>query len=102
MARVTVFIPDDLLENALEKYALETGAIGEVKVSHVVQGTLLMYTLAGPTRADASERGRLETLRAVRAAVAALGDVEATLSQAAPVKRRVRRYSPGRRAQRGT
>lgn len=91
LARVTVHIPDDLLNEAVKAYG-ESPEAGKFSptVSGLVQASLRSL-LDRPARAERSERGRLETLRAVRAAQVALHDVELTLVQEAPVRRRVRR-----------
>jgi hypothetical protein len=74
--------------------AYGSGRRSKVNRSRMVSEALVAYVEPLP-RAERSERGRLETLRATRAARQALDDLEATLTQAAPVQRRVRRY-PGR------
>lgn len=96
MARVTVFIPDDVFAQARAGYIERTEAGGEgVNVSRMVTEALTAYHRPTP-RAEASERGRIETLRGLRAARVALDDLEAMLTQAAPVRRRVRRHPPRR------
>lgn len=98
MARITVFISDDVLEAADFHYlksALARGA--SINRSHMVTEALKAWS-AERARPEASQRGRTETLRSVRAAQAALRDVEAGLTQAKPVRRSVRRYAaPARR-----
>lgn len=102
MARITVFIPDDVLFDAERHYLkVVTPTRASVNRSDMVAKALAVWS-ATAARRDVSERGRLETLRAVRAAQAALGDVEGTLTQARPVKRRVRRYPASRPTGRGT
>ena len=91
MARVTVHIPDDLLDRAVATYAVGNNLeLGKVKVSRVLQVALGEYT-HGPARPEASGRGRTETLRSLRAARQALDDLERGLTQTSPVRRHVRR-----------
>src|SRR5271165_3391807 len=91
MARVTIYIPDDLLREVNTSYV-------EGKIDGPYAGNMsglcqagLRALLGGEGRPERSERGRIETLRAVRAAQAALGDVERGLTQARPVKRHTKR-----------
>jgi hypothetical protein len=91
MARITVYIPDDVYMQARTRYLTQSEAgTAAVNVSKMVTDALVAFHRPTP-RAERSERGRVETLRASRAARAALADLEATLTQARPVKRRVRR-----------
>jgi Arc/MetJ-type ribon-helix-helix transcriptional regulator len=101
VARVTVYIPDELVERA-NRWVVRSAANRSVpsNMSALVQAGLEALT-EGPARPEASKRGRLEALRAVRAASDALADVELALTQAKPVKRRVRRYPGGRAKARG-
>lgn len=91
MARITVHIPDDVLAAADAREA--AGRLARdypLNRSRMVTEALKEWRQPA-TRAEASGRGRTETLRAIRAARAALLDVERTLQQDKPVKRRVRR-----------
>lgn len=99
MARVTVFIPDELLVAAEYAYGeTEQPGVSPINRSHLVQ-TALRYLVESVNRPAQSGRGATEALRAARAAITALEDVEATLTQGRPVRRRVRRYTrPARTA----
>lgn len=102
MARVTVFIPDHLLDAAVDAAGRNwTGVKKAPTVSGVVQEALKMYS-EGTGRPEVSERGRLETLRTTRAARVALEDLERMLVESAPVRRRVRRAPSRARSKRGT
>lgn len=91
MARITVYIPDEVLDRAKHAYLVRNKRKGiSINTSELVTSALGMYA-SGPIRSEISERGRRETLRAARATRAALEQLEATLTQARPVKRRVRR-----------
>src|ERR1700690_3868652 len=91
MARITVYIPDDVLTEAEARY----GAVRPPMRTNLNRSQLVTEALKAfrqpASRAEASARGRTETLRALRAAEAALRDVRSTLTQDRPVKRSVRR-----------
>lgn len=91
MPKISVYVPDHMLSRArmhAEQRRLQGDPGGSV--SALVQMGLTVVLDEG-ARPDVSDRGRIETLRATRAARQALRDLEATLTQRAPVRRRVRR-----------
>lgn len=91
MPRYTIYLSDDLDRAAKATYAgLEGVDTRRVGMSLVCQWALRM-AVSTPPRGEASERGRLDTLRAVRAARVALGDVETALISQKPLTRHVRR-----------
>lgn len=91
MARPSVYIPDQLLDAARAVLERQTDSgEGVVSTSFVVQcGLRRLVEEAG--RPKVSERGRLETLAALRTVRLALVALEETLVQDRPVRRRVRR-----------
>jgi len=91
MARITVYIPDDLLKQADAEYLRRVSAGSRhFNRSRMVAEALARYA-ASPGRPTTSQRGYRETLRALRATRAALDDLEANLRQSRPVKPSVRR-----------
>lgn len=93
MAKVTVYIPDELLVAAEYVYGeTEQPGVSPINRSALVQTTFREYVSAAGRPAQ-SGRGLTEALRATRAARVALEDVEATLTRERPVRRRVRRYA---------
>lgn len=97
MARVTVYIADGVLYDADKRY-LETAPPGTVSPNRSFMVSDALNGWRRPAaRPEISERGRIEALRCVRALSDALLDVDLALTQAKPVKRRVRRYPAGRR-----
>jgi hypothetical protein len=102
MARITVFISDDVLFQAESHYVRTRCGVGiGVNRSHMVTEALKVWA-AEPARPEASQRGRIETLRTLRAAREALDELEQGLTQGRPVKRRVRRYAATARRHRDT
>lgn len=91
MARITVNINDDVLAAGEVAYrkSLPNHA-GRINRSAMVSWGLIELVRLG-SRSEASGRGRTETLRALRATRASLDELEATLTQDKPVKRRTRR-----------
>ena len=91
MARITVYIPDELLEEAV-KYAphIIGGKMDTPSVSGLVQEALRQL-VRRRGRPETSQRGHLETVWAIRTATTALEDLERGLLQDRPVKRRVKR-----------
>jgi hypothetical protein len=102
MARITVFIADDVLA-AADYHYLKTSAGNGASVNRSHMVSLALYDWACErARPEASERGRIETLRTLRAAREALDELEQGLTQARPVRRRVRRYAAPARRHRDT
>lgn len=101
MARITVHINDSVLEAAERYWTARPPYSGE----RVNRSQMVTYALScfceSEGRPAVSERGRLETLRSLRALGDALRELEAGLTQERPVRRRVRRYAPPRRSERG-
>lgn len=91
MAKPTVYINDYLLERARVAYERQFGKHEKGIGTSMVVSWALLRAVEQPSRPDLSERGRLETLAVLRAARAALDDLEGTLTQDRPVKRHARR-----------
>lgn len=102
MPRITVNLPSDVMA-AADAHYMEVTSGGPLRLNRSAMVAMALHdwtTLAG--RPETSARGRIETLRSLRAARAALDELERGLTQAEPVKRRVRRYTPRSQGQRGT
>lgn len=91
MARVTVWIPDDL-EAQVKQHLAGIGRVEGVAPSYsaLVQDAL-REALRQPPRYEASARGLAEALREVRTASAALKDLETRLISDRPSRRHAKR-----------
>lgn len=102
MPRITVNLPSDLVHEADGLYQSRYPSVKVNRSRYVMFALQAWVEGSTVSRPATSDRGRIETLRSLRAARDALDELERGLTQEKPVQRRVRRYTPRSQGQRGT